>query len=104
VNSYHFPVKLLNRHQNGSSRPLTLLVFITLFIFFLFSSFQLAAQTPPAASSFKKASLPPNLDELVTRVMKTFEVPGLSLAIVKDGQVVLAKGYGVKKTRRASSG
>jgi len=33
----------------------------------------------------------------VTRVMKTFEVPGLSLAIVKDGQVLLAKGYGVKK-------
>ena len=97
MNSYHFPVKLLNRHQNGSPRPLILLVFITLFIFFLFSSFQLAAQTPPAASSFKKASLPPNLDELLTRVMKTFEVPGLGLAVVKDGQVVLAKGYGVKK-------
>jgi len=29
--------------------------------------------------------------------MKTFEVPGLGLAVVKDGQVVLAKGYGVKK-------
>jgi CubicO group peptidase (beta-lactamase class C family) len=29
--------------------------------------------------------------------MKTFEVPGLALTIVKDGQVVLAKGYGVKK-------
>lgn len=44
-----------------------------------------------------KASLPPDLDALVARVMKTFEVPGLSLAIVKDGQVLLAKGYGVKK-------
>ena len=29
--------------------------------------------------------------------MKTFEVPGLALAIVKDGRVALAKGYGVKK-------
>jgi CubicO group peptidase (beta-lactamase class C family) len=97
VNSLHFPAKLLNRHQSGYRRPLTLLVFITLFIFFLFSPFQLAAQTPSAASSFKKASLPPGLDELVVKVMKTFEVPGLGLAIVKDGQVVLAKGYGVKK-------
>src|ERR1700681_2916499 len=29
--------------------------------------------------------------------MKTFEVPGFSVAIVKDGKVVLAKGYGIRK-------
>src|SRR5262245_57961037 len=29
--------------------------------------------------------------------MKTFEVPGLALAIVKDDAVVVAKGYGVRK-------
>jgi CubicO group peptidase (beta-lactamase class C family) len=29
--------------------------------------------------------------------MKTFEVPGMAIAVVKDGQVVLAKGYGVRK-------
>ena len=29
--------------------------------------------------------------------MKAFDVPGLSVAIVKDGAVVLAKGYGVRK-------
>jgi len=29
--------------------------------------------------------------------MTAFEVPGVSVAIVKDGQVVLAKGYGVRK-------
>ena len=40
---------------------------------------------------------PPDLDSLVARVMKTFEVPGIGLAIVKDGQVVVAKGYGVRK-------
>jgi CubicO group peptidase (beta-lactamase class C family) len=28
--------------------------------------------------------------------MRAFEVPGVSLAIVKDGRVVLARGYGVK--------
>jgi CubicO group peptidase (beta-lactamase class C family) len=38
-----------------------------------------------------------DLDGYVTRAMKTFEVPGLSLAIVKDGKVVVAKGYGVRK-------
>src|ERR1700683_5592786 len=29
--------------------------------------------------------------------MKTFDVPGIAVAIVKDGKVVLAKGLGVKK-------
>ena len=41
--------------------------------------------------------LPPNFDALVARAMKTFEVPGMCVAVVKDGRVVLAKGYGVRK-------
>lgn len=48
-----------------------------------------SAQTPVAP--------PPDIDAYVQRVLHTFEVPGLALAIVKDGQVVLAKGYGVKQ-------
>jgi CubicO group peptidase (beta-lactamase class C family) len=40
---------------------------------------------------------PPDLDAFVGQVMKTFEVPGLSVAVVKDGKVVVAKGYGVRK-------
>ena len=43
------------------------------------------------------AAVPPGIDAAVARVMKTFEVPGIALAIVKDGRVALAKGYGVKK-------
>ena len=40
---------------------------------------------------------PPDVDAWVQRTMKTFDVPGVSLAIVKDGAVVVARGYGVKK-------
>jgi CubicO group peptidase (beta-lactamase class C family) len=47
----------------------------------------LCAQTAP----------PPDLDEYVARALKTFDVPGISVAIVKDGKIVLAKGYGVRK-------
>ena len=43
------------------------------------------------------AALPPDIDQWVARAMRTFEVPGLALAIVKDDEVVLAKGYGVRK-------
>lgn len=37
------------------------------------------------------------LDDHVLAVMKAFEVPGVSLAVVKDGKVLVAKGYGVKE-------
>lgn len=50
----------------------------------------LAAQARPIAP-------PPGFDAYVDSVMKRFEVPGMGIAIVKDGQVVLAKGYGVKR-------
>jgi CubicO group peptidase (beta-lactamase class C family) len=40
---------------------------------------------------------PADIDTYVAQVMKAFDVPGLSVAIVKDGKVVLAKGYGVRK-------
>lgn len=43
------------------------------------------------------AAPPADLDARVLRAMKEFSVPGLSLAIVKDGKVELAKGYGVRK-------
>jgi len=38
-----------------------------------------------------------DLDAWVSRAMQTFEVPGLALAVVKDGRVVVAKGYGVRR-------
>jgi len=31
----------------------------------------------------------------ITEAMKTFQVPGIAVAIVKDGQVVMSKGFGV---------
>jgi CubicO group peptidase (beta-lactamase class C family) len=40
---------------------------------------------------------PPDLDRWVERAMRTFEVPGIGLTIVKDDAVVVAKGYGVRK-------
>lgn len=38
-----------------------------------------------------------NLDADVTRAMKTFDVPGIAIAIVKDGKVVTTRGFGVRK-------
>src|SRR5829696_984770 len=57
--------------------------------------------TTPSAVAAQQA--PPKFDAYVQRVMQTFTVPGLSVAIVKDGNVVLAKGYGVRRMGEAAA-
>lgn len=36
-------------------------------------------------------------DEYVTKALKDWDVPGAGISVVKDGKIVLAKGYGVRK-------
>ncbi len=60
-----------------------------LFGFILLSGFLWVA-------GFPQSSQPEDFDPFITEVMETFEVPGVSVAIVQDGQVLLAKGYGTK--------
>jgi CubicO group peptidase (beta-lactamase class C family) len=52
---------------------------------------------PLTGAAQKMAQLPPGLDKYIEQVRTTFEVPGLSVSIVKDGKVLLAQGYGSKK-------
>jgi CubicO group peptidase (beta-lactamase class C family) len=56
----------------------------------------LLGATPILAQSTSD-QLPPGLDAYVAQVMAAFEVPGVSLAIVKDGKPVLTKGYGLRR-------
>lgn len=44
-----------------------------------------------------------SLDAFITREMQRWQVPGLAIAIVKDGQVVVQKGYGVKQFDKPDS-
>jgi len=59
------------------------------------------AAPAPAASAISAAS--PASSQLtylstdVERVMKQFDVPGIAIAVVKDGQVLAAQGFGVRK-------
>ena len=41
-------------------------------------------------------SAPPDLDSYVAQVLRTFSVPGMAVTIVKDGKVLVARGYGVR--------
>jgi len=76
------------RRSSVPTRPVIALVAVLLFVTALASAHGQA--TAPAGA-------PADLDVFVANVLKTFEVPGVSVAIVKDGKVVTAKGYGVRK-------
>ncbi len=39
---------------------------------------------------------PDSVDRLVERTLKTFDVPGIAVAIIKDDKIVYEKGYGVR--------
>ena len=52
----------------------------------------LALATGPA-----RAAQPADLDARVEAAMKEHGVPGMAIAIVEDGKVVMTKGYGVRK-------
>jgi len=64
---------------------------------FLVALVTIILRTSLPAQSATTGAPPPDLDTYVARSMKTFEVPGIAVAIVKDGKVVVAKGYGVRK-------
>lgn len=62
-----------------------------LFAFIILSSsvFSSKAQTITSAE----------IDALVERTLKTFDVPGIAVAVIKDDKVIHAKGYGVRSLR-----
>ncbi len=52
----------------------------------------------PAATLFSQtpAFITDSIDSYIAQGMKDWQVPGLALVIVKDGKIILQKGYGVK--------
>ncbi len=60
-----------------------------------------APASAPAAAAPEAAPLPAQLqdfDAYVEAVRRQFDVPGIAVAIVKDGRVVLERGFGVRES------
>src|SRR5258708_26545778 len=55
-----------------------------------FASLHLAVPIRAQALDFQQ------IDAYITNLMQMYQVPGTAIALVKDGQVVYAKGYGVR--------
>ncbi len=61
-----------------------------------------ALTTPLATATAQRASQPAPLaahtvDSIVNVALKTFPTPGVAVAVIQDGKVIVAKGYGVKQ-------
>lgn len=50
-------------------------------------------------SGFSQALKPDQIDSLVQKTMKIFDVPGMAVAVLKDGKVVSKKGYGIRSVK-----
>lgn len=46
--------------------------------------------------SYSQVITSTQIDSLAERTLKTFDVPGIAVAIVKDGKIIHSKGYGVR--------
>jgi CubicO group peptidase (beta-lactamase class C family) len=66
-------------------------------ILIAFSTAGVHAGTPAAPAAAQAAASAFDLEQDVNRVMQAFDVPGIAIAVVKDGQVIAARGFGVRK-------
>ncbi len=57
--------------------------------------------TPAVAQSSTPAAPLDGFDSYVASAMKDWRIPGLAVAVVKDGRLVMAKGFGVREQGRS---
>ncbi len=77
--------------------PFRCLLALGLFLLMPWSGNATAADAPMAVEARDPAFDPAELDAWVAQVRERFEVPGVAVAVVKDGQVVLERGWGVRE-------
>jgi CubicO group peptidase (beta-lactamase class C family) len=75
-------------------RRLPIRLLALLLVICLFAPAQLKGRTSSAQTNLN------GFDGFVEQVMKDWHVPGLAVAIVKDGKVVYAKGYGYRDIKK----
>ncbi len=73
--------------KNESMKKGTLQLFITCFLM------------GNVFTAFAQVFTSQQIDSLTEKVLKTFDVPGIAVAVVKDGKVIHAKGYGVQSLK-----
>ncbi len=52
-----------------------------------------------SSTLFSQALTPHQIDSLVEKTMETFNVPGMAVAVIKDGKILQKKGYGIQSVK-----
>lgn len=75
---------------------------LSVFVALLLSLSSVFALAPARHVPIAQASEDPfaGFDGFVTSVMAEWKVPGLAIAVIKDGEIVLSKGYGYRDAER----
>ena len=71
------------------------IIFLIIILFFLSNS--LFGQNIKTLEA--KETLEEKIDPAINQIIKSFELPGLAVGIVRDNEIVYAKGYGVKNIK-----
>lgn len=74
---------------------------LALAIFLACASLGAAASEQPAAASASVAAF--DLAGEAARALKLFDVPGMAIAVVKDGKLIESRGFGVRKRGEAAA-
>lgn len=63
----------------------------------IFDKGQAVCATPTAATPAATVDVPPDLEAYVGAALKTWRAPGMAIAMVKSGRVILARGFGQRE-------
>jgi CubicO group peptidase (beta-lactamase class C family) len=82
-----------------SHRPAKLVFFITWLGFLAALPASPAQTAAPLKTDIPKEKLVAELERTIPELMKQATIPGLTIALVRDGKLLWIKGFGVKSTR-----
>lgn len=68
-------------------------------VLFVCGSMSMAQETPPLKTDADNQKLIADLERLVPELMKEAVIPGMSIAVIKDGKIVWTEGFGIKNTK-----
>jgi CubicO group peptidase (beta-lactamase class C family) len=62
-----------------------------------------SAPGEPDSAGLPVGARPADIDALAGKIQRVFDVPGMAVAIVKDGKVLFTKGYGVREAGKSDA-
>lgn len=74
-------------------------VFITLAALFFTVLLLSAQEVPPLKTGVDNQKLIKELEALIPELMAKADIPGMSIAVIKDGKIIWAEGFGIKNTK-----